>query len=70
MKKVIHKFTWRSHYTGTCGDHYCPGHYSYSVKCSCGWKEKFEYQPDNDRLMMQHRLEFVEKQLEKMGGAK
>lgn len=62
-KKVKHIFTWKSKYSGTCGDNYCPGHYHASVKCSCGWKKTFTYEvdvSDKEKLLLEHRLDYLE----------
>jgi hypothetical protein len=55
-----HKFTTKREYTGTCGDHYCPGHYELQVKCSCGWKKTVHEGTDLDKLLLQHRLDYLE----------
>lgn len=64
---MIHKFTWTQKDAGDCGAHGCHGHTDYKVTCSCGWKKEFkdEYsgQPDEAVLMINHRLEYLEKRL-------
>jgi hypothetical protein len=60
-RNVKHKFEWTSEYSGTCGDHYCPGHYHDSVKCLCGWTKKFSHEvEDKEKVMLEHRLAYLE----------
>lgn len=62
--KVKHELSVTSRYSGTCGDHYCPGHYRYRVTCVCGEvvaKDLTHYPDDLERRLLQHRLDVVER---------
>ncbi len=61
-RRIEHKFTWTEKYSGTCGDHYCPGHYDKIVTCTCGYTETNpRYRDDPEKLLLYHRLDSLEK---------
>ena len=63
-----HKFTTESVYSGTCGDHYCPGHYHTIITCTCKWKKEISYDinsEDLEKVMLEHRLEILERKHER-----
>lgn len=67
MSNSLHQFTWTERDEGDCGAHGCHGHTTYIVTCICGWTREFtgEYlgKPDEDSLMLNHRLEYLERKL-------
>lgn len=69
LMSELHEFTWKSKDDGDCGSHGCTGHTTWTVKCTCGWKQVFPGQyfgrPDEDALMLEHRLDYLEAQLRK-----
>jgi hypothetical protein len=40
--------------TTYCGDHYCGGHVSWTVNCSCGWSFTSSYTQSRERAWQQH----------------
>lgn len=60
----LHEFTWTTKDVGDCGARGCRGHRDYTVSCSCGWSKTFKneyFAPDARELMLQHRLERLER---------
>ena len=48
-------------FIGTCGDHYCGGHYDSVIECKCGWtKTVSENSLDLKEELLEHRLSFLE----------
>ena len=47
-------------YTGTCGDSYCGGHHDKVLHCSCGTKITVDEDQNDDQILLEHRLEYLE----------
>jgi len=45
---------------GECGDHYCDGHTSYFVKCSCGFARQVGDRESPEEDMLDHRMAVIE----------
>ena len=60
LKPTRHHFSGVHVDEGDCGDHYCSGHSSMSVKCSCGFVQRVTGHDHAEEVMRSHRMAVVE----------